>query len=66
MLRPNAAYTVHIGRGRETLTTDASGRLHITVPLGRADTIQEYSLGGPPVPSPGTDLHTTRVTFARA
>jgi S-formylglutathione hydrolase FrmB len=65
MLRPNAAYTVHIGRGRETLTTDASGRLHITVPLGRADTIQEYSLGGPPVPSPGTDLHTTRVTFAR-
>jgi S-formylglutathione hydrolase FrmB len=53
--------------GRRTLIRrpNRAGRLVIGVPLGPSDLVQEYSAGGPPTPSPGTHVYTTRVTIRR-
>jgi S-formylglutathione hydrolase FrmB len=48
-----------------TLTPSAAGSLTLTVPLGPSDTTQEFSLGGPPVPSLGTHLESASVTITR-
>ena len=49
-----------------TIRSSASGTLTLPVYLGPSDTTKEYSIGGPPSPSPGTTVYTTRVTIARA
>jgi diacylglycerol O-acyltransferase/trehalose O-mycolyltransferase len=53
--------------GRRTLTRrpNRAGRLVIKVPLGPSDLVQEYSAGGPPTPSPGTHVYSTRVTIRK-
>ncbi len=48
-----------------TVRSSRHGALTLSVPLGPSDTTQEYSLGGPPAPSPGTTVYTTRVSIAR-
>jgi hypothetical protein len=59
--------TVSSGTGTRTVRLRATKAhsLQITVPLGPSDTTQEYSLGGPPEPSPGTTVYATRVTIQR-
>jgi S-formylglutathione hydrolase FrmB len=49
----------------ETVRTGRLGALTLRVPLGPSDTRQQYSLGGPPEPSPGTTVYTTHVTIKR-
>jgi S-formylglutathione hydrolase FrmB len=65
----NARYLVTFssGTGSRTVRLRATKAhsLQITVPLGPSDTTQEYSLGGPPEPSPGTTVYATRVTIQR-
>ena len=67
---PGRVYRITVAPATGAATTlarraDRHGRLSITVPLGPPDTTQEYSLGGPPEPSPGTNVNTTRVTITR-
>ena len=54
--------------GAHTMTVRSSARGTLTVPvyLGPSDTTREYSVGGPPSPSPGTTVYPTRVTIARS
>ena len=65
-----APYTVttQAFTGTHTMTVSSSRRGALTLPvyLGPSDTVQEYSRGGPPSPSPGTTVYTTRVSIARA
>jgi S-formylglutathione hydrolase FrmB len=69
-LVPGARYRVrmqtHAGTITRTLRVGRRRRLTIAVPLGPPDTVREYTLGGPPAPSPGTTVYTTVVTIARA
>jgi hypothetical protein len=60
--------TIRTGMGMSTVRVRSShrGSLTLRVPLGPSDTVQEYSAGGPPAPSPGTTVYTTHVTFKRA
>lgn len=64
-----ALYTVRIRTRSGSITTrlraSRRGSLTIKVPLGPSDTTQEYSLGGPPAPSPGTTVYTTNVEVRR-
>jgi S-formylglutathione hydrolase FrmB len=52
------------GTLQRTLRAGRNRRLQIAVPIGPSDTEQEYSLGEPPAPSPGTHVYTTTVTIA--
>jgi S-formylglutathione hydrolase FrmB len=58
--RPGVAYSVTVGRNPQSVTADSGGRLHITVPLGPANPLQEYSLLA------STIEHTTAVTIGSA
>jgi S-formylglutathione hydrolase FrmB len=65
----HAAYSVttRAFTGTDTVTVTSSRRGTLTLPvyLGPSDTTQEYSRGGPPIPSPGTTVYTTEVSIAR-
>jgi S-formylglutathione hydrolase FrmB len=64
---PGAEYRVvtsaKTGTTSATPSASPAGELQLTVPLGPSDTTQEFSLGGPPAPSPGTTVDTTNVTI---
>jgi S-formylglutathione hydrolase FrmB len=65
-----AQYTVttqaFTGTHMTTVRSSRQGALTLPVYLGPSDTTQQYSIGGPPSPSPGTTVYTTRVSIARA
>jgi S-formylglutathione hydrolase FrmB len=54
------------GTTTTSVRTNRTGSLTLPVYLGPSDTTQEYSLGGPPEPSPGTTVYTTTVQVTRA
>ena len=64
-----ALYTVttkaFTGSTTTTVRSSPHGSLTVPVYLGPSDTTQEYSLGGPPSPSPGTTIYTTHVAIGR-
>jgi S-formylglutathione hydrolase FrmB len=69
LYRPDHWYTVVVrpqGSRAEALDlrSDAAGQLDVPVALGSSDTEQEYSLGGPPAPSPGTHVYTITVSIS--
>jgi S-formylglutathione hydrolase FrmB len=53
------------GSSRLTLSAGRDRRLRIPVALGPSDRTREYSLGGPPLPSPGTHTYKTIVSITR-
>jgi S-formylglutathione hydrolase FrmB len=53
------------GNANLRLRAGVDRRLALKVPLGPSDAKQEFSMGGPGLPSPGTTVYTTNITIRR-